>query len=71
MKNNGKQKEKMRMDNQKGINNSQWEEELTARIARIEENGQDIKTMTKKDYIVAGVVTVVCLLVVVAGAFLK
>lgn len=59
------------MDNQKGINNSQWEEELTARIARIEENGQDIKTMTKKDYIVAGVVTVVCLLVVVAGAFLK
>lgn len=61
----------MRMDNQKGINNSQWEEELTARIARIEENGQDIKTMTKKDYIVAGVVTVVCLLVVVAGAFLK
>ena len=59
------------MDNQKGINNSQWEEELTARIDRIEENGQDIKTMTKKDYIVAGVVTVVCLLVVVAGAFLK
>lgn len=61
----------MRMDNQRGINNSQWEEELTARIARIEENGQDIKTMTKKDYIVAGVVTVVCLLVVVAGVFLK
>lgn len=59
------------MDNQRGINNSQWEEELTARIARIEENGQDIKTMTKKDYIVAGVVTVVCLLVVVAGVFLK
>lgn len=58
------------MDNQKERNISQWENELTARVDQIEENRQDIKAMTKRDYIVAGIVTVVCLLVVIAGAFI-
>lgn len=58
------------MDNQKERNISQWENELTARVDQIEENRQDIKAMTKRDYIVAGIVTVVCLLVVIAGAYI-
>lgn len=67
---NKEEKGKMRMDNQKERNISQWENELTARVDQIEENSQDIKAMTKRDYIVAGIVTVVCLLAVIAGAFI-
>lgn len=58
------------MDNQAERNNSQWEKELIDRIEQIEENSQNIKTMTKRDYIVAGVITVICLIIVAAGAFI-
>ena len=57
------------MDNQAERNNSQWEKELIDRIEQIEENSQDIRIMTKKDYIMAGIVTALCLLFVIAGAF--
>lgn len=58
------------MDNQAERNNSQWEKELIDRIEQIEENSQNIKTMTKRDYIVAGVINVICLIIVAAGAFI-
>ena len=58
------------MEHQTEKKNSQWENELLARIEQIEENSQDIKIMTKNDYIVAGIVTAVCLLFVIEGAFI-
>ncbi|MBO5088055.1 MAG: hypothetical protein J6C01_05215 [Lachnospiraceae bacterium] len=50
--------------------NSQWEEELIRRIDQIEETAASVQTMTKKDYAVAGVITLLCLLVVIVGAFI-
>lgn len=49
---------------------SQWETELSRRIDSIEEEALTIQAMTKRDYIVAAVITVVCLVAVFAGAFL-
>lgn len=49
---------------------SQWEAELVRRIDQIEETAGAVQTMTKKDYVVAGVVTLLCLLFVVVGAFI-
>ncbi len=50
--------------------NGQWEEELVRRIDQIEETAASVQTMTKKDYAVAGVITLLCLLVVIVGAFI-
>lgn len=50
--------------------NSQWEEELARRIDQIEETANAVQAMTKKDYVVAGAVTLLCLLFVVVGAFI-
>ena len=61
----------MRNDNHNDSNNTQWEQELSARTAQIEENSRDIKIMTKRDYIVAGIIITVCLLVVIVGAFMS
>lgn len=61
----------MKNDNHSDSNNIQWEQELIARIDQIEENSRDIKIMTKKDYIVAGVITTVFLLLVIAGSFIS
>lgn len=47
-----------------------WETELVNRIAEMEHGSEEVKSMTKKDYILAGVITIVCLLAVVAGAFI-
>ncbi len=49
---------------------SQWEGELVRRIDQIEETADAVQTMTKKGYAVAGVITLLCLLVVVVGAFI-
>ena len=59
----------MRNDNHNDSNNTQWEQELIARIDQIEENSRDIKIMSKKDYIVAGIIIAVCVLIVIGGAF--
>lgn len=59
----GKEKETLQV-------NSQWEEELVRRIDQIEETAASVQTMTKKDYAVAGVITLLCLLVVIVGAFI-
>lgn len=48
---------------------NQWETELVCRIANIGKYLDEIKSMTRKDYIVAGVIIVLCLCVVVTGAF--
>lgn len=61
----------MKNDNHNDSNNLQWEQELIARIEQIEENSRDIKSMAKRDYIVAGVITTICLLLVIAGAFIS
>ena len=61
----------MRNDNHNDSNNTQWEQELIARIDQIEENSRDIKIMSKRDYIVAGAIITVCLLIVIAGAFMS
>lgn len=60
----------MKNDNHNDSNSNQWEQELIARIEQIEENSGDIKIMTKRDYIVAGVITTACLLLVIVGAFI-
>ena len=59
----GKEKESSQVQNQ-------WEEELIRRIDQIEETAASVQTMTKKDYAVAGVITLLCLLVVIVGAFI-
>ncbi|MBE5941606.1 MAG: hypothetical protein E7264_03585 [Lachnospiraceae bacterium] len=59
----GKEKETLQVDNK-------WEEELIRRIDQIEETADAVQTMTKKDYAVAGVITLLCLLFVVVGAFI-
>lgn len=59
----GKEKETLQVDNK-------WEEELIRRIDQIEETADAVQTMTKKDYAVAGVITLLCLLVVIVGAFI-
>lgn len=59
----GKEKETLQVDNK-------WEEELIRRIDQIEETADVVQTMTKKDYAVAGVITLLCLLVVIVGAFI-
>ena len=61
----------MKNDNHNDSNNLQWEQELIARIDQIEENSRDIQCMTKRDYVVAGVITTICLLLVIAGAFIS
>jgi len=50
--------------------NGKWEEELVRRIDQIEETAASVQTMTKKDYAVAAVITLLCLLFVVVGAFI-
>lgn len=60
-----REKQNVAMDAQ-----SQWEAELVRRIDQIEETAGAVQTMTKKDYAVAGVVTLLCLLFVVVGAFI-
>lgn len=59
-------KNSMQNDEEEG---RRMDEELTRRIDEIEETIANVKPMTKKDYIVASVITVVCLIIVVAGAF--
>ena len=51
-------------------NEEKWEQELIHRIDQIEENAKEIKTMTKRDYRIAVVITLLCLVVVVAGCAL-
>ncbi len=58
-----KEKETLQVD-------SQWEEELVRRIDQIEETAASVQTMTKKDYVVAGAITLLCLLLVIVGAFI-
>lgn len=52
------------------IEGGKWEEELCNRIEQMKEGDSEIRPMTGKDYIVAGVITVFCLCVVVLGAWL-
>lgn len=58
-----KEKETLQVDNK-------WEEELIRRIDQIEETADAVQTMTKKDFAVAGVITLLCFLVVIVGAFI-
>ena len=60
-------REGMDMEHQ---NEEKWEQELIHRIDQIEENAKEIKTMTKWDYRIAAVITLLCLVVVVAGCAL-
>lgn len=59
----GKEKETLQVDNK-------WEEELIRRIDQIEETADAVQAMTKKDFAVAGVITLLCFLVVIVGAFI-
>ena len=63
----GTVREGMDMEHQ---NEEKWEQELIHRIDQIEENAKEIKTMTKWDYRIAAVITLLCLVVVVAGCVL-
>lgn len=55
---------------QKDLLEKQWEEELVRRIENLEESNQKVSRMTRRDYITAGIIVVVCLCAVVAGAFI-
>ena len=55
---------------QKELLEKQWEEELVRRIENLEESNREIRRMTRKDYIIAGIIVVICLCAVVAGAFI-
>lgn len=46
------------------------EEELCKRIAQMEEGDSGIKPMTRRDYMVAGMITLFCLCAVILGAWL-
>lgn len=59
------------MGSQKEVAEKQWETELVERINQIDQNNSGIKRMTKKDYIIAGVIVIICFCVVVAGAFIS
>lgn len=59
------------MESQKELAEEQWETELVERINQIDQNNSSIKRMTKRDYIIAGVIVIICVCVVVAGAFIS
>lgn len=59
------------MESQKELAEEQWETELVERINQIDQNNSNIKRMTKRDYIIAGVIVIICVCVVVAGAFIS
>lgn len=46
------------------------EKDLLERIELIETDRYPVKRMTKRDYILAGVFTIVCLLLVIGGIWL-
>lgn len=47
-----------------------YEDDLRERIAAIESKTTYEGQMTRKDYIVAGILTLACLLIVIGGAFI-
>lgn len=48
----------------------EFEEEIELRIAKVEHGIPEIKRMQKRDYIEVGVIVLVCLIGIIAGAFL-
>ncbi len=58
------------MEKQEKRLGNQWDMELVHRITNIKENSATIKEMTKRDYIVAGIIIVLCLCAIIAGAFI-
>ncbi|MBQ8627039.1 MAG: hypothetical protein IJ419_12835 [Agathobacter sp.] len=46
------------------------QEELVDRIRALEENSNEIKRMSGRDYMIVGVIIAVCLFFVVVGAFI-
>lgn len=48
----------------------EFEQELEARIVQVEKGVAEVRLMRKKDYIEAAVFAAVCLVGIVAGAFL-
>lgn len=60
-----------RMESRKELPEKQWETELVKRIDEMDRNNSGIKRMKKKDYIIAGIIVIVCLCSVVAGAFIS
>lgn len=49
---------------------NEFELELESRISEVEEGIAEIKSMKKKDYIEIGIVVLICLAGIIAGAFL-
>jgi len=47
-----------------------YENDLLERITEIEKSNTRSGQMTKGDYIVAGIITLVCLIIVIGGAFI-
>lgn len=62
--------ERTKLGDKKNLTENQWDMELLHRIDELEKNSKEIKRMTKKDYITAGVITAICLCIVVVGAFI-
>lgn len=48
----------------------EFEKEIELRIAQVENGIPEIKKMKKKDYIEVGIIVLVCLVGIIAGAFL-
>lgn len=47
----------------------EWEKDLENRIAVMEQE-QSAKRMTKRDYVVVGILCAVCLVAIILGAFI-
>ena len=48
----------------------EFEKEIELRIAQVEDGIPEIKKMKKKDYVQVGIVVFICLIGMIAGAFL-
>lgn len=58
------------MEGEKEKTESRFDKELLDRIEEMKVGNSGIKTMSKRDYIVAGVIVVISLSLVIAGAFI-
>lgn len=48
----------------------EFQQELEARIKQVESGVSEVRRMNKRDYIEVGVIVLICLAGIVAGAFL-
>lgn len=48
----------------------EFQKELEARITQVEEGVPEVRMMKKRDYMEVGIIVLICLIGIIAGAFL-